>query len=333
MKTIRWGMIGCGDVTELKSGPALQKANNSQLVAVMCRTREKARDYAARHGVPKWFDEGESLIRDPEVDIVYVATPPSSHMEYTLMAAKAGKPVYVEKPMARTFQECQTMIDACKRAGVPIFVAYYRRSLPRFLKVKEILDSGGIGQIRSVAVTLHRPLPPEGYDSQNLPWRVNPEIAGAGQFLDLASHTLDYLDYILGPIVKATGNATNHAGLYPAEDIVAGSFIFQSGVHGTGLWCFTAFAPEDVTEIVGSKGKISFSTFDTTPVVLTASESVQQFSIDNPIHIQQPLIQAIVDELNGVGRCPSTGQTAARTSRVMDCMLESWRDSHKEECG
>src|SRR5213592_2609043 len=96
---VRWGIIGCGDVTEVKSGPGFQKAERSSLVAVMRRNGALAADYSRRHGVPKWYDDADALIADPEVDVVYVATPPSSHMDYALRVARAGKPVYVEKPM------------------------------------------------------------------------------------------------------------------------------------------------------------------------------------------------------------------------------------------
>ena len=148
MRTIRWGIIGCGNVTEVKSGPGFQKARNSALVAVMRRNAALAQDYAGRHGVPRWYDDGAALIADPEVDAVYVATPPSSHKGYVLACAAAGKPVYVEKPMALDHGECEEMIAACRAANVPLFVAYYRRALPRFLKVKELIDGGAIGLFR-----------------------------------------------------------------------------------------------------------------------------------------------------------------------------------------
>ena len=138
MEIIKWGIIGCGNVTEVKSGPAFQKAPNSALVAVMRRDAALAEDYAKRHNVPKWYSNAEDLINDPEVDAIYIATPPSSHKEYTILCAKARKPVYVEKPMALTFEECNEMINTCKEHNVPLFVAYYRRALPRFLKIKEI---------------------------------------------------------------------------------------------------------------------------------------------------------------------------------------------------
>jgi predicted dehydrogenase len=321
MRTIRWGMIGCGDVTEVKSGPGFQKADHSSLVAVMRRNGALARDYAERHHVPRWYDDADALIRDTEVDAVYIATPPSSHKQYTILSAAAGKPVYVEKPMALNFGECQEMIEECRRAGVPLLVAYYRRALPRFLKIKELVDSGAIGDVRFVSVTLYQPTSAEDLDSETLPWRVLPEIAGGGRFVDLASHTLDFLDYTLGPIVEVQGQTSNQAGKYQAEDMVTGTFRFASGVHGTGIWCFSAYDKFDMTEIVGDKGKISFSTFGAEPVKLITGMDVIEHAFDYPQHIEQPLIQTVVDELTGVGRCPSTGESAARTSWVMDRML------------
>jgi len=321
MKTIRWGIIGCGNVTEVKSGPALQKASNSALVAVMRRNGDLARDYAKRHGVAKAYDNADALINDPGVDAVYVATPPGSHKDYVLRVAAAGKPVYVEKPMALNHAECQAMIDACRTARVPLFVAYYRRALPRFLKVKELINSGEIGEVRFVGITYHEPVAASYLDSSNLPWRVQPELSGGGLFVDLASHMLDFLDYALGPISDVRGVASNQAHLYPAEDIVSGSFRFESGAHGMGTWCFSAFEKRDHTEIVGTKGRISFVTFDASPIVLETSRGREELAIDNPPHIQQPLIQLIVDDLNGHGSAPSTGETGARTSLVMDWML------------
>ncbi len=325
MHTIRWGIIGCGNVTEVKSGPGFQKANNSSLVAVMRRTGELAKDYAQRHGVPQWYDDAQALIDDPEVNAVYVATPPASHKEYTILAAQAGKPAYIEKPMALNFVDCQEMIQVCQSAGVPLFVAYYRRALPRFLKIKELIDTQAIGDIRFVTITLYMKPRLAELDPQTLPWRVIPETAGGGHFVDLASHMLDFLDYVLGPIHSVQGFAANQAKYYPAEDIVTGTFVFESGVQGVGTWCFTSFGQFDLTEIVGSQGKISYSTFGNEPVILTTNESRTEFPIKPPPHIQQPMIQTVVDELIGVGRCPSTGETAARTSWVMDQMLAAYR--------
>ena len=321
-----WGIIGVGDVCEVKSAPAMNLIEGSRLVAVMRRNGDKAKDYAARHHVPRWYNDAEALINDPEVNAVYIATPPGFHCEYTLKAAQAGKPVYVEKPMARTYDECMTMIEACKNAAVPLFVAYYRRTLPHFLKVKEIIDNGIIGEVRMINIDLVKPVEPDIVAFQADNWRVDPDIAGGGYFYDLASHQLDFLDYVLGPVQNVKGYASNQAGMYKAEDIVTAIFSFENGVLGTGSWCFTTSeaSDRDVTTIVGSKGQLSYASFGAPEVTLeVAGKSKEVFSFELPPHVQQPLIQTVVDELHGKGRCPSTGASAARTNFVMESIVKN----------
>jgi predicted dehydrogenase len=324
LSEVRWGIIGCGEVCEAKSGPAFQKALGSSLAAVMRRDAAKARDFAARHGVPRWYADAEALLADPGIDAIYVATPPDGHARYALMAARAGKPVYVEKPMARTFAECEAMRAGCRAAGVPLFVAYYRRRLPRFLKAKEVLETGGIGSVRSVQVTLARASAPARPDAP-VPWRLDPDIAGGGLFVDLASHTFDLLDFLLGPIAQARGLAANLAGRSRAEDTVTACFAFASGALGAGAWSFSAAHRVDRVEILGDAGRLAFSTFGDEPIRWESAQGTREFALPNPPHIQQPLIQSIVDELLGRGECPSTGESAARTNQVMDAILAEWR--------
>jgi predicted dehydrogenase len=319
-------MIGCGDVTEVKSGPAFSKVPDSQLVAVMRRNGEKAADYARRHNVPRWYDDADKLIDDPEVNAVYIATPPGSHCEYTIRVAEAGKPVYVEKPMARTYSECNKMIKACETAGVPLFVAYYRRTLPNHVKVKELVDTGAVGDLRFVNVRLYWPTNWQiDLSKGELPWRVDPEIAGGGYFFDLASHTFDFLDFIFGPVERATGIIANQAGLYKAEDIVTANFNFSSGVIGSGLWCFTVdeSTRTEITEIVGSEGRITFHSFGPGPVRLETAAGIQEFEPEMPQHVHQPLVQTVVDELLGRGKCPSTGVSGARANWVLDEIVKN----------
>lgn len=319
-KTIRWGIIGCGDVCEVKSAPAMQKIPGSSLVAVMRRNAAKAADYAERHAVPKWYSDAKQLIDDPEVNAIYIATPPSTHAQYTAMAAAAGKPVYVEKPMARTFAECQEMIAVCQQHQVPLHVAYYRRSLPQFLQVKKWVEEAAIGAIRMVQIELFQSIQPAIVRGLDNNWRVDPEIAGGGFFYDLASHQLDYLDYLLGPISEANGFCSNQAGHYEAEDIVSANFRFESGIIGTGSWCFTVHetAVKEETRIIGEKGQITFHYFTSNRVKLEAAGRTEELDFDMPKHIQQPLIEQIVSDLLGSGQSPSTGQSAARTNWVID---------------
>lgn len=320
MDEVRWGMIGCGDVTERKSGPAFNLVPHSRLAAVMGRNPERARDYAERHHVPRWYDKPAALLEDPEINAVYIATPPDSHMEYALLAAQVGKAVYVEKPMARTHAECQSMVNACRDAGVPLFVAYYRRCLPSFLKIRELVHSGAVGDVRYIALRLIQPLISIDDASGSLPWRVIPEIAGAGIFYDLASHQLDYLDYLFGPVISTTSQVANQASRYPAEDIVAASWRHASGVLGSGVWCFSAAEGQDTdwAEITGSLGRITFSYFGHSQVRLETGHGVEEFHFPRRDPIQQPLIQTIVDELRGEGVCPSTGESASRTNLIME---------------
>jgi predicted dehydrogenase len=328
-RRIRWGIIGCGNVTEVKSGPALQKAPGSALVAVMRRDGDKARDYARRHGVPRWYDDAAALIADAGVDAVYVATPPSTHKAYALMAIAAGKPVYVEKPMAMDFAECEAIIGAGRAAQVPVFVAYYRRALPRFTRARELLfDERAIGRPRIVNTVLYQPHHPRYRDRHNLPWHVRPEISGGGIFMDIGCHTLDLLDWLFGPITAVAGQAGNQLGAYPPEDTVAMSFAFGNGMLGTGLWNFDGYHHHDRVEVIGDAGRIAFATFGDGPIRVENAQGVREFHVDNPPHIQQPLIETVVAELTGSpGACPSTAESAARTSRVMDEVLRGYRES------
>ena len=319
---INWGFIGCGSVAEVKSGPAFNKIEGSKVVAVMRRSGEKAKDYAQRHGINKWYDNAHSLINDTEVNALYIATPPGSHAEYAIASMKAGKPVYIEKPMAASYNECLEINRVSEETGIPCFVAYYRRTLPYFLKVKELIDS--IGKVLTIQVSFAIPPYDTDYDKENLPWRVKKEIAGAGYFYDLASHQLDLLDFLFGEISEVNGFAQNIAELYDVEDTVTASFRFNSGALGSGSWSFVA--PKDSRTdriyITGTEGVLSFSTFDFSPIIYETPNGKKEYEVENPENIQFFLIKDIVSYLNGEGELPvSTGKTAIRTNYVMDKIL------------
>lgn len=320
MQEIRWGSIGCGDVMEVKSGPALQNVDHSSLVGVMRRSLGLAKDFAERHGVEKWFDKAESLVNDPDINAIYIATPPDTHLHYTRMAAQAQKPIYVEKPMANSYAQCMEMVQICENYDVPLFVAYYRRALPRFLKVKEIIDAGSLGEIKEVQIQLKHPaLAADKAGTYN--WRVHPDIAGCGYFCDLGSHIFDLLQFLLGDIESASGSIQNQGKLYHAEDYVKAEFKFRSGIKGQGIWDFNHSEDIDRTTIIGTDGEVSYTHFAESEVRLKQMSGEELFQIPNPVHIQQPLIQLIVDELRGIGNSPSTGLSAAKTNWVLDKVL------------
>jgi predicted dehydrogenase len=326
MKTVRWGIIGVGDVTEIKSGPAFYKTEHSELVAVMRRTGEKAKDFAERHNVPYWYDDADAIIHHDEVDAVYIATPQNSHKDYAIKVAQAGKPVYVEKPMGMSYAECKEMLDACEKAGTPIWVGYYRRAMPRFLKIKELLDSGAIGDILSLSIRLYkRPVAAPGTPHESLPWYFRPEISGGGQFMDMGCHQIDLANYYLGSIKEVKAFARNQTHIYPSADTVSASFVFESGVLGSGIWAHTTGLEVDVMEFVGSKGLLRFPIFDPSPFTLINEAGEQTIDIGYEEHVHQPLVKTIIAELRGEGRCPSTGQSASHTNWVLDQILSSFQ--------
>ena len=321
MKRINWGIIGCGDVTEVKSGPAFNKVADSALVAVMRRDGAKAEDYARRHRVPRWYTDADRLINDPEVNAIYIATPPSSHEAYTLAAINAGKHVYVEKPMANNFAAASHMADIAAAKNSKLVVAHYRREQPRFRKIKELIRDKAIGDVLLTRLELSkRPLTKEEMTDPKTAWRVNPAIAGGGLFHDLAPHQLDLMYYFFGPVQKVTGIATNQAGLYAADDLVAGNILFKSGVAFSGTWCFNAaaVAKNDVCEIIGTAGKISFSVFSGDTITVQTNDRTETMSFDVLQHVQQPMIEATVRYFLDEGPNPDSGLEGAEVMRLME---------------
>ncbi len=320
---IRWGIIGCGNVTEVKSGPAYQKVEGFQIIAVMRRDLEKAKDYAKRHGVPKYYNDAEKLIDDSEVDAVYIATPPDSHMYYALKVADAGKVCCIEKPMSPSYEESLAIYTSFNQKKIPLFVAYYRRSLPRFLQVKIWLENKEIGEVRHLNWNLNQA--PGSMDLSGAEnWRTESLVAPGGYFDDLASHGLDLFAFLLGNIKEASGMSLNQQGLYSAKDAVAACWLHDAGVTGTGSWNFGCEQSLDRVEIFGSKGKISFSVFEDEPLLLDQGEETQEIFIKNDRHIQYAHVQNMKKQLLDQNfNHPSNGTSALHTSWVMDKILGS----------
>ncbi|MEM9670965.1 MAG: Gfo/Idh/MocA family oxidoreductase [Bacteroidota bacterium] len=318
-KIIRWGMIGAGDVAEIKSGPAFQKVENSKLVALMRRNAEKAADFARRHQVPEWYTDAAKMLDQADINAVYIATPPDSHLDYALMALEAGKDVYLEKPMAMSIDECQTINKVVAKSGRKLVVAHYRRALPAFMKVKSLLEDGAIGQPKLALLRILQPANSSIIAQTETNWRVQPEVSGGGLFHDIAPHQIDLMLNYFGNPATYQGNALNQAQLYAADDTVNGSIVFEDQMLFQGVWCFSApeaFAQEEV-QIIGSEGKITF-TFYGSEIHLQQGDKRQTFSFEHPPHIQQPMIEQVVRYFRGEQENPCPGEVGERVIRIMN---------------
>ncbi|GJM63468.1 Gfo/Idh/MocA family oxidoreductase [Persicobacter diffluens] len=320
MKATKWGIIGCGDVVEVKSGPAFSLVDGFELHAVMRRNAQLAQDFAKRHGVPQYYSDAQALINDPEVDAVYIATPPDAHQEYAIQVAKAGKICCIEKPMANDYQSCVAINQAFESRGLPLFVAYYRRSLERFQEVKKWISEGEIGTPRHVHWQLSQPA--SDFDiAQKYQWRTDERIAPGGYFDDLASHGIDFLCYLLGSIKEVNGLACNQQQLYKVPDAVVAHWQFESGVTGTGAWNFGSFSREDKVKIYGAKGVIECAIFEDRPFQLITQKGQKYTDIAYPKHIQYDHLKKIQETLATGVPHPSTGKSAAHTAWVMEAIL------------
>jgi predicted dehydrogenase len=319
MKTVVWGIIGCGDVTEIKSGPAFNKVKNSSLLAVMRRDAKKAKAYAERHKVPFWYSNADDLLNHEDINAIYIATPPSSHLEYALNAIKHNKNVYLEKPMALNAHEAQQICAALKSSKSKLTVAHYRRQLPMFLKVKQLIDSRKIGEIRCADIQLLQPLVTEMITVTEHNWRTNKSISGGGFFHDLAPHQLDLLYYFLGDYKNAHGYAANQSEFYNVEDIVNGIIHLQNGIQCRGLWAFNVndSSKKDELKIYGSLGEIKLSIFGD-QIEITKNGTTEVLKFEHPEHIQQPMIAATVNYFLGKQDNPCTAQEGERIMELID---------------
>lgn len=312
---IVWGIIGCGDVAEVKSGPAFQKVENSSLLAVMRRNGAKAKDFAQRHQVPLWYDSASKILENDRINAVYIATPPSSHLDYALQALEAGKHVYLEKPMVLSTPEAEVLVEAVKKSDSRLAVAHYRRFMEMFVKIKELLRANTIGNISYIDLKFLRN---DTTESGNT-WRVNPSLSGGGYFHDIAPHQLDMMYYLFGNYTEAEGFSVNQNGKFEVSDVVNGMINFSNAVQFRGFWNFCApdYLAEDSCTIYGSLGKITFSFFGNV-VTLSLNGEDKMYHFEQPPHVQQPFIQETVSYFLGKRDNPCSVEEGAIVIKLMD---------------
>ena len=319
MEKICWGIIGCGNVTEVKSGPAFNKVEHSSLMAVSRRDEEKLADYVKRHQVPMSFTNALDLIHSDHINAIYIATPPDVREAYALEAMQLGKPVYLEKPMALNLAACKRLKAVSEKLGVKLSVAHYRRNLPLFMEVKNILSQDIIGAVKEVQITMLKKTDKAAQDPFN--WRIDPSIAGGGYFYDLAPHQIDLVFYFFGKPKSFSGISTNKAGLYKAEDYVQGSIELENGIICKGLWDFSIYGEEkDEFLIIGEKGTIRFPVFGLF-IEVEMNGNTNTIHFEAPKHNQQNHIQAVVNYFLDKGENPCSAEDAILSMEVMEAFV------------
>lgn len=310
-EVLRWGIIGCGDVVKRKSGPALLQAERSEIKAVMRRNLSKAQKYASEHKISVATDEPQKVIEDPEIDVLYVATPPNSHKKYAISGAKAGKDVVVEKPMGLDADEAKQMIGVCESEGVELFVAYYRRFYPQVQKFQDLLDKGEIGEPVQGYVRISF-APPEDPG-----WREEPEISGGGWFVDVASHRLDLLTFLLGSVDRAHGVVTSFESGNHLEDAVTLSLKFDSGAQASVQGDFYTNRPADELYIHGTKGTL-YTDDLTEPKVLLDERKQKKYEFESLPATHSGLVKHVEDVLLDEAPNKSSGEDGLVTEKVLD---------------
>ena len=323
---VSWGIIGCGNVCETKSGPAFSWVPDSSLVAVMRRDEEKAKDFAARHNVPKYYADASEMINDPEINAIYIATPPGSHEAYAIEAIKAGKPVYIEKPVTVSVESCQRMIDTSKSYDIPVTVAHYRRGLPLFQRIKTLIEHNHIGKTRLIVLNLFQTPKSPMLDDATENWRVNPALSGGGPFFDLAPHQLDILYWIFGPPQSIMAHSINQGKHYDAPDVTTLTAIFGDDIVFQGLWSFnvSSQSTEDTCKIIGEKGSIEFPffmSFEKAAIAITTADKTTHEEFVFPKFIQQPMIEEVVNHFRGKGKNPCALNEALVTLNMMELTM------------
>ncbi|MDP5104607.1 MAG: Gfo/Idh/MocA family oxidoreductase [Polaribacter sp.] len=317
MDTINWGIIGCGDVAEIKSGPAFQKVKNSKLLAVMRRNAEKAKDFAQRHQVPFWYNSVDELLKNDSINAVYIATPPATHLAIAKKCLLVKKFVYLEKPMTLNYAESVELLALVDKKD-KLVVAHYRRKLPAFEKVKELIDTNIIGKILFADIQILQSKNNNVIAKTETNWRLAPEISGGGYFHDIAPHQIDLMLYYFGEYKKAKGFSTSVLN-NKVDDLVNGIIEFKNGVQFRGIWNFNSTEKEvkDECKIYGEKGTITFSFYGENVLLSTAQKS-EVFSFKNPIHIQQPMIEQTVNFFLGKETNPCSIENGVAVMKILD---------------
>ena len=331
--TVFWGILGAGKIAESQMAPAIAAAPGHELVAVMRRELDAAQRFADRHGARRAYDSVEALLSSSDVNAVYVATPPHLHAHQTVLAARAGKHVLCEKPMALKTGEARQMIEACRASGVLLTICHYQRFNARHQRIRSLVEEGAIGQVTAARINFSERFPP-----QPGIWHHKPEISGGGPLMDLGIHCIDLLRFLCGPVESVAALVETLVDDSPVADTATLLLRMASGAQAvvTSHWTTANHEPERANgvEICGTEGSIiaaPISAKDSagTLQVKTAA-GMRDYSIEpggpRP-HVA--LLGAFGEGVAGGGPNPIPGEEGLAGLAVVEAANESARGGHR----
>lgn len=321
---MNWGIVGFGAVCEKAFMPGLRASKEGRLVAIASRDVNRARERTKHLGQLRYYPNAAELAGDPNVDVVYIATPPVAHLAAMLACAEARKPMLVEKPMALTVEECRQAISAAEASQVKLMVCYYMRFNGRHRLAREIVRSGELGEVTYVRInnaTYYKP------DAQA--WRYQQAISGGGALADIGCHCLDLLRFLAGDIVEVTAFSSSNTFRSKVDETFTALLKFETGALGTLSVSFaTPKADEDrmnSVEIYGTRGHLLAG-----PVHAKQSEGVLKFCTEDGERVFTSAVStraALIDSFENAIKqdlpVEVTGHDGLRVQEVMTALYES----------
>jgi predicted dehydrogenase len=316
LEKLHWGLLGCGDISKKRIAPALITLENCELLAVARANYTLAESFAQEFGVKRWYKDWQDLIMDDEINAIYIATPVYLHAEQTIAAAKAGKHVLCEKPMALNAQDCERMIETCKKHDVTLGISYYRHFYPVLTRIKDIIISGEIGE--PVIAEIHAF---EWFDrkpGEPRYWLLEKELSGGGPMMDFGCHRIEVLQHLFGGIEEVQSRLFNVHFKRKVEDTAYVSLLFKNHIHAIIRVTHAAYEARDTLDIFGTKGSIHVAHLNSGTMTVKTEKGERKE--EHPAHpnVHQPLIEDFTNSVLKKGNPAVDGSIGREVTLILD---------------
>lgn len=327
-KKINWLLVGAGDIANKRVAPALRDAVNSNLLALCEPDAERRQTMAATFGIQKAYETLDEALGNGEIDAVYLATPVKFHVPQAIAVLEAKKSVLVEKPLGLDSQEVSKLIKIAAQNGKLAGCSYYRRASNRFAIAKAMIRAGELGTIVGGNMTYYSSFAPKAGDQKY--WRVQKSQSGGGPLSDMATHMFDFLIGLAGMPKSVSAVCSNTLYDWEVEESSGMVLTLENGAPVTASFAWNAGCWRHEFELVGSKGRLTMSPFDSGDLTYASGRGVKSVPAPEAENVHLPLIQNFVDALNDDAKLLVPLEEALKTNLVLDAVYRS-SSSHKME--